>query len=105
VNAPGLPEDARPLYGLSSFGAHNDLTALARRHFRGNHLVFGAADPDGAIPVLNGAMITMAFAISKAHEFSSATEEQAARAFMAMQPEIEKVRLEWIARNSSPTAD
>jgi hypothetical protein len=99
IRAPGLPEEIQALYALHSFDSHNDLTALMRRHHQGNVLIFGRADIDKAVSSLHGAMVVTAFAISRANEFSSASQTAAEHAFLAMRPHIAVVQREFYARN------
>lgn len=41
VSTPDLPPDYVAIYSTNCVEAHHDIVALARRHFRGNQLVFG----------------------------------------------------------------
>jgi hypothetical protein len=97
VKAPGLNAVAWDLYELLSFEAHNDVTALERRHRIGNGVVFGRANPSGTIDALHTAVFALALAIRRVHEFTTASAVEAETTFNLIQGSMEAIRREWRA--------
>lgn len=64
VNAPGLSSAAARIYGLECFDAHQDLTALMRRHLDGDAIKCGGTLNDAElIGTLTNAVAVLAIAV------------------------------------------
>lgn len=90
IEAPELSEDLVGVYSLHSFAAHHDLTALSKRHFRGEHLVFGnTLSTANAANSLRVAVVTTANALMKAEDFLSVESQRIWETVGALHAEIE----------------